>query len=392
MKYELWVSLRYLFGRRRERFVGIISWISILGITVGVLALIVVISVMNGFDRELRDRMVGFYAHLTITQLEGLVPSQELLGKVQSNPDVVAEAPFIQGQALVATDRQVMGVLLRGIDSKKTRNVTRIGEFIRIGGELPKEGVWLGSELAARLGVWMGDSVRLISSLDRQQHEFTVTGIFTSGMYEYDANIVILSLESAGAFLGMKDKVSGLEIRTRALELAPSVSHQLQRQLGPGFWVRSWMDLNRNLFKALQLEKTVMFVILALIVLVACFNITSTLIMMVMEKTKDVGILKAIGASPSGIRWIFTCVGLWISFFGVLIGTLGGLGVCFLLERYPIIQLPSDIYYIDRLPVEVSWNDVSWVVASAAILALLSTLYPATQAGRLDPVAALRYE
>ena len=392
MRYELLVSLRYLFGRRKERFVGIISWISVGGIALGVMALIVVISVMNGFDRELRDRMVGFYADLSVTQADGVKNADELVKKILAHPDVVAASPFIQGQALVTQPGQVMGIVIRGVDPSGEKRVTQLAEFLKQENGLPDDGIWLGSELAARLGLWMGDKISLISPSDRKSYLYRVTGLFTSQMYEYDANVAVLSLAAASQLLGMGNSVTGIGVKARMLALAPQVTRQLRQQLGPSYIVRSWMDLNHALFKALKLEKTVMFLILAMIVLVACFNISSTLIMMVMEKTKDIGILKAIGVSAGGIHRIFVNMGLWIGLVGTLAGAGAGLTICFLLKKYPIIHLPPDIYYIDRLPVDVGWSDIRWITAGAILLTLLSTLYPAAKAARLDPVEALRYE
>ena len=392
MSYEVLISLRYLFGRRRERFVALISWISVAGIALGVMALIVVIAVMSGFDQELRDRMVGFYAELSVTQSEGISQWQPVVDQIKTSPEVIAAAPFIQGQALVTQPEQVLGIVVRGIDPVEEKKVTQIGKFLKEGGELPSNGIWLGSELAVKLGLGLGETITLISPADRQSYEFQVSGIFTSQMYEYDANVAILSLAPASALLGTAGRVTGIGVKTRNLNFAPKVARQLRQKLKGGYFVRSWMDLNQALFKALKLEKTVMFLILGIIVLVACFNISSTLIMTVMEKTKDIGILKAIGVSAGGIHRIFMIMGLWIGMLGTFLGALGGFTLCFLLKKYPIIQLPSDIYYIDRLPVVVGLGDISWIIGGAFILVVLSTLYPAAQAARLDPVTALRYE
>lgn len=392
MRYELLISLRYLFGRRKERFIGMISWFSVFGIALGVMALIVVISVMSGFDRELRDKMVGFYAELSVTADEGISNSAELIERITKHPEVTAASPFIQGQALVTQPGQVLGIIVRGIQPETEMKVTRLAKFLKHGNHLGDEGIWLGSELAVKLGVWLGDRVNLISSADRRLHEYRVDGIFTSQMYEYDANVALLSLAEAGELLGTGEKVTGIGVKTSDLNKAAQVARQLKREIGLDYRVRSWMELNQALFKALKLEKTVMFLILTMIVLVACFNISSTLIMMVMEKTKDIGILKAIGVSAGGIRRIFVNMGIWIGAVGILLGTAGGLAICFALQRYPIIRLPADIYYIDRLPVDVGWGDVGWILTGALALTLVSTLYPAVKASKLDPVAALRYE
>ncbi len=394
MRYEFLVSLRYLLARRKEKFISIISLISILGVAVGVCALIVVIGVMAGFDNDLRDKIVGTNSHLVIEKEGGIEDPQAVLERIKAIPHVITASPFLNGQALIVLGNQANNIILRGIIPSEEIKVTRIGEYIKKGAieDLKGEGIAIGSELANRFNLSLADLVPIISPFDGEVRNFKVVGIFNSGMYDYDLNLAFVELKAAQELFGIGAKAGGIGIKIDDVYRAQDLKMRIQRELGFPYWVRSWMDLNRSLFSALKLEKLAMFIILTLIIIVACFNIVSTLIMVVMEKTKDIGILKSIGATNRSIMAIFTLEGFLIGAAGTILGVASGLGLSYLLEKYQFIQLPKDIYYIDRFPVDVQLGDTVAIVIAALMISLLSCIYPAWQASRLNPVDALRYE
>ncbi|MFH1855800.1 MAG: lipoprotein-releasing ABC transporter permease subunit [Candidatus Omnitrophota bacterium] len=400
--FEFKIALRYLKSRRKQTFISVISFISIAGVALGVMALIVVISVMTGFDENLRDKIIGAKSHIFIESGTAIENPAAIIEKVLSNPEVEAASPYIDGQAMVKKDKIVWGVLLHGIDSEKEAKVTKIGEYLKYG-SLPRDDnaedkknarvdIVLGKELALRLRVWTGDEIEIVSPISGKKYQGNVSGIFESGMYDYDANLVFASLETARRLFELPDKsVGGIGVRLKDFYRAQTVKEEMQRQLDYKYWITTWIDMNKNLFSALKLEKTAMFVILAFIIVVAAFNIASTLIMMVMEKTKDIGILKAIGASNKSIYFIFTVEGFLIGMIGTFLGAASGIWICFLLERYKFIKLP-EFYYLDTLPVKLEFSDVALVVICAVVMTLASTIYPAWRAAQLNPVEALRYE
>ncbi|MBU1912514.1 MAG: lipoprotein-releasing ABC transporter permease subunit [Candidatus Omnitrophica bacterium] len=393
MPYELWISFRYLISRRKEKFISIISFISIMGVALGVTALIVVLAVMSGFDNDLREKIVGTNSHIIIEKEGGITDYNGLVAEINKIPHVKASSPFINGQALIRQDEQVLGLILRGIDPVREKNVTNIQKYLESGTiEVKKDTVLIGKELSLRLGLKIGDVISLISAADPKPKSFKIAGIFNSGMFEYDMNLVFTNLEGAQAFYATGNVAGGIGVRVDDVNRADSIKKNVQEKIGFDYWVRSWSELNKNLFSALKLEKITMFIILALIVVVACFNIASTLIMMVMEKTKDIGILKSIGADNRSIRKIFMLDGFLIGFAGTVLGAIGGFGLSYLLKTYQFIQLPKDIYYIDRLPVNLELLDSITVIAAAMLISLLSTLYPSWQAAKMEPVEALRYE
>lgn len=394
MRYEYFVSLRYLLAKRKEKFISIISTISILGVAVGVCALIVVIGVMAGFDNDLRDKIVGTNSHLVIEKEGGIEDPNSVIGRINVFPHVIAASPFLNGQVLIVYGNQTNSIILRGITPSEEIKVTRIGEYIKKGSikNLKGEGILIGSEFANKFNLDVGDAVPIISPFDGKIRNFKVVGIFNSGMYDYDLNLAFVELRKAQELYGMGTKVGGVGVKIDDVYLAEGLKMRMQRELGFPYWVRSWVDLNRSLFSALKLEKLAMFIILSLIIIVACFNIISTLIMVVMEKTKDIGILKAIGATNRSIMAIFTLEGFLIGTIGTILGVASGLGLSYLLEKYQFIQLPRDIYYIDRFPVDVQFGDTVAIVIAALMISLLSCIYPAWQASRLNPVDALRYE
>lgn len=393
MRYEAWIGFRYLISKRREKFISIISFISVMGVALGVMALIVVLAVMSGFDNDLREKIVGTNSHIVIEKDGGILDYNALVEKVNSMPHVIASSPFINGQALIRQKDQVTGVILRGIDPEREKYVTNIEKYLLIGTlEVEKDSVIVGKELAWRLNLTLGDEISLISAASPKPKAFKIVGIFSSGMFDYDMNLVFTSLQGAQEFYAVEGVAGGIGVKVDDAYKADDIRDDIQSSIGFGYWARSWSDLNKNLFSALKLEKMTMFIILALIVLVACFNIISTLIMMVMEKTKDIGILKAIGVTNTRIRNIFMLNGFFIGFLGTLLGAAGGFTLCYLLKTYEFIKLPKDIYYIDRLPVNLNIIDAGTVIVAAIFISLVSTLYPAWQAAKMEPVEALRYE
>jgi lipoprotein-releasing system permease protein len=396
MSLTLFVSWRYLVAKRKEKFISLISVISVLGVAIGVMALIVVIAVMTGFDRDLRDRIIGNYAHITVSAFRPLeYPEYEkITAELKGSEHIKAISPYIQAQVLIEQDKKFMALGIKGIDPEKEKQVTKISEYITKGDlkQLKDDTVVVGRELAIYLGLNINSVLKIYSPLG-DQHDLRVVGIFSSGMYDYDFNLIIVPLETAQKILGMKGQLSALAIRLDNVYLAESVKKQILSVIGYDYLLKTWIEANRNFFAALKLEKLTMFIILTLIILVACFNIISTLIVMVVEKTKDIGILKALGMNSSRIRNIFTCQGLLIGCSGVFLGTIAGVLACLLLKKYQFIKLPQDIYYIDRLPVALEiWPDMALIVLAALAITLVSTIYPAAKAAGLKPVEALRYE
>ncbi|MDD5155748.1 MAG: ABC transporter permease [Candidatus Omnitrophica bacterium] len=395
MKPELFISWRYLAAKRREKFVSLINLISIAGVAIGVMTLIVVIAVMTGFDKDLRDKIIGNYSHITVTAYEGIAADKypQIAGQIASNPHVRGISPYVQGQVLVKEEDRYIAVSLKGIEPDVESGVTSISKYLIQGklDELADDSVIIGKELAAYLGLWPGASISVYSAKG-QKNNLKVTGIFNSGMYEYDLNLIFTNIKTAQGILGLNGKFSAIAVKLDDLYSADKVRNELGKTLGFDYNLKTWTEANQNFFAALKLEKLTMFIILALIVLVASFNIISSLVVMVVEKTKDIGILKAIGMSSAEVRKIFTYQGILIGSLGIILGTLFGLILCGLLKRYQFIKLPQDIYYLDRLPVSVVWTDIAFIVLAAFTITLVSTVYPAAKAARLNPVEALRYE
>ena len=410
MRYELFISLRYLKAKRKQVFISLITILSMAGVGLGVMALIVVLSVMSGFVDDLQKKILGTNAHLVVLQHgESMRDYGEVMKRVQSLQGVVATTPFIFSQAMLTSDANVHGIVLRGIDPESAGKVTNIESSLKSGTmeSLKRDsissgqpGIFIGKELARTLGVRMDDTVVIVSpagalsplGAGSPMKKFQVAGIFDTGMYEYDTSLAYISLKSAQKFLGMEDAVSGVEVKVKDIYGVEKVGETIRQALGYPFWTKDWKQMNRSLFAALKLERVVMFIILVLIVLVAAFGIVSSLIMVVMEKIKDIAILKSMGATGRSIMRIFVFEGLIIGIVGTFVGLVGGYFICLLLAKYQFISLPSDIYYISRLPVKMNGIDFFLVALAAIGISFLATLYPSWQASKLDPAEALRYE
>lgn len=414
MSYELFIGLRYLKAKRKQTFVSLITLISIAGVMVGVTALIVVIAVMNGFKEDLRDKILGVTSHVVISRFDGNIPKyQEVKAKVEEVSGVNAATPFIYTQVMISSRKAISGAVLRGIEPQTASKVINLQKNLRAGSlkELEAEnkpegmratpGIILGNELARNIGASRGEPVTVISPLGRltplgrvpRSQTFRVAGIFDSGMYEYDSTIAYVSLWAAQRFLGIGDRVTGIEVRVDDIYEADRVARAIGKALdGYPYWSRDWMRMNKNLFSALKLEKIVMFIILTLIIVVAAFNIVGTLTMVVIEKTRDIAILKSMGATRRSIMKIFLIEGAVIGLVGTLLGLLGGYTLCTLLATYKFIELPSDVYYISTLPVQMNPLDVALIALAAIVITLAASVYPAWQASRFDPAEAIRYE
>lgn len=395
-KSELWISWRYFLGYNRERFVSAISVISILGVSVGVAALIIVLAVMSGFDNDLRERIAGSNAHITVSSNFGIMFYKELQDKIAAVPGVAATSPQINMQVFLKTDNSIMSLYLRGIKPQEETKVTNVEKYILSGSlnDLTKQsdGIIIGKELADSLGLSTGDELIVISPALTENIKFKITGIFKSGMYNYDLTLGFINFGRAQELAGVANAAGAIGVRLNDLFSAPIVKKEILRFLDASYSVRTWAELNKNFFDALKLEKITMFIILSLIILVASFGIASTLIVRVSEKVKDIGILKSIGITKRGIRNIFTLQGLFIGVSGTALGVFLGVTLCLLLKKYQFVKLPQDVYYLDRLPVYLSLHDMLYVSVCALAITLLATVYPAYKAANLNTIEALRYE
>ena len=414
MSFVTFVSWRYLRTRQKRSFISLITVLSIAGVTVGVMALIVVIAVMAGFESDLKERIMSIRPHVAITKNDGdFVEYRRIVQKLRPMSEIETLSAFISTQVVLRTKSRVAGAIMKGVEPTEGWANTANGvdtSLLSMAADAngqnkqskrPKSlpGIIMGKQLAANLGVRRGETVHIISPrgmLSPIGHipamiKFRVVDLFESGMYEFDGTLCLVNLALAQQMLKMPKAVEGIEVRLKNIERASQIADMIGTTIGPGYTVRDWKQLNLNLFSALQLEKTTMFVILALIVLVAAFNIAGSLVMMVMEKKKDIAILKAMGATARTISRIFVIKGLAIGLMGIVLGTSAGVGLCTLLSRYQFIHLPADVYYITTLPVNLKVGDVLTIAISALFICLAATLYPARQAAAIDPVEAIRH-
>lgn len=413
LSYELLVGLRYTRAKRRNHFISFISLISMAGIGLGVAALIVVLSVMNGFQKELRTRILGVASHIQITGINGeLSDWPRLAGQAGQHPEVRAAAPFVQSQAMFTVDGGVKGALVRGIQPDLEDKVADFRKTV-VSGSLDdlkpgSFGVVLGADLARSLHVFTGDKVTLIApqgtvtpaGVVPRLKSFTVVGIFEVGMYEYDAGLALINLQDAQRLYQMDDRVSGVRLKVDDLFQAPRIARELVGYINADAFINDWTKSHANFFRAVQIEKTMMFIILSLIVAVAAFNLVSTLVMAVTDKQADIAILRTLGARPLSIMAIFVVQGALVGFIGLALGVAGGVALAlnidvvvpFIERLFGVHFLSKEVYYISDLPSELLWSDVWGITLIAFVLSLLATLYPSWRASRVNPAEALRYE
>jgi len=411
--YEVFVGLRYTRAKRRNHFISFISLTSMLGIALGVTALITVLSVMNGFEKELRERILGMASHATVSALDGRLEDWRGAMKIASgNDEVIGAAPFVRSEVMLSRAGRVSGALLRGVLPEHEPEVSEVAAKL-VSGSLEtlqsgEYGIVLGVELARYLGVWKGDRITVVTpeagitpaGILPRLKRFTVIGLFEVGMYEYDRNLALIHLDDAGRLLRLDGAVSGVRLKLRDLFQAPRVVREVAGMLGGAFTVSDWTREHANFFRAIQTEKRVMFIILLLIVAVAAFNIVSTLVMTVNDKQADIAILQTLGATPRSIMAVFIVQGALIGVVGTLLGLAGGIALALNVETLvPAIErlfgirfLSPDVYYISDLPSDLHWSDVGRIALMSLVLSLLATLYPAWRASRTQPAEALRYE
>jgi len=409
----LYIGLRYTGAKRRNHFISFISLISIVGIGLGVAALITVLSVMNGFEQELRTRILGMASHASISGYQKpLTEWEQLASRVAEHPDVLGVAPYVQGEIMLTKGKKVSGALVRGILPDQEPKVSSVGQHMRHGRlddlQAGEYRIILGNELAYSLGASVGDQITMVTpqanfspaGILPRLRRFRVTGIFDVGMYEYDRGVALVHMEDAARLFKLDNAITGIRLMLKDLFKAPQVSRQLAGQLGDGLRVEDWTRQHANFFRAVQTEKRVMFVILTLIVAVAAFNIVSTLVMVVTDKRADIAILRTLGATPGEILRIFMIQGALIGLLGTALGIIGGVALALNVETIvPAIEaafgvqfMPADVYYISDVPSKLNWPDVWQIGTVAFLLSFLATLYPSWRASRTQPAEALRYE
>lgn len=415
MNYELFIGLRYLRARRQETFISLITVISILGVMIGVMTLNVVMAVMTGFEETLRDRLLGINAHIALLKSgDQLSAYEELLKQVVKQEGVVAASPAIYGQVMLTAGSRVSGVVVRGVDPDRVNAVVDLQRYMKQGSiaglkqqnpvqiqdrTIMLPGVIMGERLAAQLGVFVGSPIQVVSPLGSptaigvipKVRRFVVTGLLNTGMSEIDSTLVFMGLADAQKFFELGDAVSNIEIRVDDINESREIADRIQLQLGFPYLTEDWTRLWPNLFSALQLEKTVYFLVLLLMVLIGAFNIISTLVMVVMEKRKDIAILMSMGATRASIRKIFLLKGFIIGIVGTTLGLLLGLLVCTLIAQYRF-ELPKDVFLISTVPVRIYFSNFMIVTVASFIVCLLASIYPARHAAKLDPVEIIRYE
>lgn len=417
-EYERFIGLRYLRARRKQAMISVVTSISIAGVALGVAALIIVLAVMTGLANDMREKILGTNAHIVIVpsnpedRVQDYLQIQEL---IHATPGVTTSEIFIYSKGMIRRGNRGDGVVIKGMDMSGTGPVELQDTIVRgsihqlneglsesFPGEIPvpRDGVILGVELARYLGARLNDTITILSpemtlvptGMIPRARAFRVAGLFETGMYEYDRSMVYMTIQKAGQLLGISEGINGIEVRVHDIFKSDRIVSQLQEKLGLRFWIRDWKEMNQTFFAALKLEKLAMFIILTLIVFVASFNIISSLTMMVMEKNKDIGILKAMGATNEGIRKIFMTQGIVIGCIGTAVGCILGCAISWIADTYKLIRLEGEVYYVNYLPFEIRTLDVVLVCGASMLICLLATIYPARQAALLNPVEAIRYE
>ncbi len=409
MSFEFFVARRYLFSHRKQAFIYVISLMSIIGVALGVAALVVVLGVYNGLTTDMRDKILGANAHGIVLSYipDAFGKNPGLRDEILRTPGVTGATPFIYTEVMLSSGDGVKGLMLRGVDPRTAPGVLCMLKAIKKGSINGLEtgdgtpGIIIGEELAKHIGLGMGSRVNLLSPSGEKTtagfqpriRPFEVAGIFKTGMYEYDSSLAFVTLDAARELLGLDPGfLSGIEITVDDVYRADEITKELTDNIGNPFYARSWMDMNANLFAALKLEKIGMFILLIMVVLIGSFSIVATLVMLVMEKTRDIAVMMSMGATRKMIRRIFMYQGTIIGFVGTMLGYALGLTVGYLLKRYQFIKLPENVYTLDHLPIIITVPDVLIIGGAAMLLCFLSTLYPARQASRLKPADALRYE
>lgn len=409
MSFEFFVARRYLFSHRKQAFIYVISLMSIIGVALGVAALVVVLGVYNGLTTDMRDKILGANAHGIVVSYipDAFGKNPGLRDEILRTPGVTGATPFIYTEVMLSSGDGVKGLMLRGVDPRTAPGVLSMLKAIKKGSINGLEtgdgtpGIIIGEELAKHIGLGMGSRVNLLSPSGEKTtagfqpriRPFEVAGIFKTGMYEYDSSLAFVTLDAARELLGLDPGfLSGIEITVDDVYRADEITKELTDNIGNPFYARSWMDMNANLFAALKLEKIGMFILLIMVVLIGSFSIVATLVMLVMEKTRDIAVMMSMGATRKMIRRIFMYQGTIIGFVGTMLGYALGLTVGYLLKRYQFIKLPENVYTLDHLPIIITVPDVLIIGGAAMLLCFLSTLYPARQASRLKPADALRYE
>jgi lipoprotein-releasing system permease protein len=406
MPFEVFIAFRYLLAPRKQAFISLISLISVLGVSVGVMALLIALALMTGLQGELRDRIVGSAAHVYVNKVGGFPDISEDMAGLLSVPRVQGAAPAILGKGLIESHTNQVFIDLKGIDVEREKTVTELERAIRTGSLAALErggdgppGILIGVDLAKNLDVSVGDPVKVLSTRGDLSpfgavfvpRSFEVVGVFSFGLYEYDSAYGIVHLDSARKLLG-EEAPAVVELRVDDMFRAEEVAHAITERLGVKYIAQSWSDLNKSLFSALWLEKMAISITIGLIVMVAALNIIASLILLVMEKSRDIAILKTMGSSATSIRRIFMLQGLIIGLVGTAAGAAAGYALIVILDRFKLVSIPVDVYQISHIPFTLEWGDFVVVVASAVLICFVATIYPSRQAAKLDPAQALRYQ
>jgi len=405
MKFELFVARRYLTAKRKQAFISVITLISVLGITIGVMALVIAIALITGFQEDVQDKILGTTSHIMVSDLsgDGLKDYPGIMERIRGLKGVVSVTPVVYGQVLINGPSRSSGALLKGIDFEREMKSSSWLRKLE-SGSIPQAGpqaeILLGSEIAFSIGAGPGDSITVLTTASRlspmglfpKTKRFKVSGIFNTGLYEFDSSTVLVPLETAQRFLGFEEKATYLQVKISNIFEAGNLGQRIKEGLPPLTYVTTWMELNRSLFSALKLEKSIMFLTITLIVFVAALNIIATLILMVMEKTRDIGILMAMGATARHIRSIFFLQGALIGIIGTTLGVVLGLVWCWMANAFRLIRIPVDIYQISYVPFRLGGLDLILIVGVSLAISFFSTLFPSHRAAKTDPVVALKYE